>query len=469
MNWMGHTDILYSDIWFKLYCLLQDIAVDPEEDQKEGGEECEHSFVLKDDIGSVCHICGLVDKSIESIIEYEYPKVKRSKSHIHEHCYTKDGKPTDDHSDGRRFSENDSSVTVIHSHPRHSRQMKPHQVEGFNFLVSNLVADDPGGCILANAPGSGKTFMIISFMQSFLTKHPEVRSLVVLPKSILATWKKEFLTWQVEDIPLYDFYSVKADRPSQQLDVLKQWVVEKSILFLGHTQFTAIVSGDGASEAELTCQEVLLKTPQILILDEDHTPRTIKMELHYCLQKVQTPQKVILSGPLYQNHVKEVFNILNLVRPRFLKLKTSHAVVKRIMSKMDIMGVKNQVKSSHADSFYSVVETTLQKDDNFWRKITLIRDLREMTCKVLHYCKGDFLNELPGLFEFTVLLDLSSRQKQEIENLKVYESKFKRNCVGSAVYVHPQLRYFAEEPTASEAWSDNDKCGFYFILYNNKK
>ena len=64
-----------SDIWFKLYCLLQDIAVDPEEDQKEGGEECEHSFVLKDDIGSVCHICGLVDKSIESIFEYKYPKV----------------------------------------------------------------------------------------------------------------------------------------------------------------------------------------------------------------------------------------------------------------------------------------------------------------------------------------------------------------------------------------------------------
>ena len=103
------------------------------------------------------------------------------------------------------------------------------------------------------------------------------------------------------------------------------------------------------------------------------------------------------------------------------------------MSKMDIMSVRNQMKSSHADAFYSVVETTLQKDDNFWRKITLIQDLREITCK------GDFLNELPGLFEFTVLLDLSSRQKQEIENLKVYESKFKRNCVGSAVYVHPQL------------------------------
>lgn len=78
------------------------------------------------------------------------------------------------------------------------------------------------------------------------------------------------------------------------------------------------------------------------------------------------------------------------------------------------------MKSSHADAFYSVVETTLQKDDNFWRKITLIQDLRE----------------LPGLFEFTVLLDLSSRQKQEIENLKVYERVSSREIVLGVLFMY---------------------------------
>ncbi|KAL7215184.1 hypothetical protein ACSBR1_027362 [Camellia fascicularis] len=81
----------------------------------------------------------------------------------------------------------------------------------FNFLLSDMVAENPGGCIMAHAPSSGKTFMIISFMQSFLAKYPHTRPLVVLPRGILATWKKEFLRWQVEDIPLYDFYSVKVD------------------------------------------------------------------------------------------------------------------------------------------------------------------------------------------------------------------------------------------------------------------
>jgi DNA repair and recombination RAD54-like protein len=111
--------------------------------------------------------------------------------------------------------EEDLMVTDIPAHPRHMKQMKPHQVEGFNFLRNNLVADNPGGCILAHAPGSGKTFMIISFMQSFLAKYPHAKPLVVLPKGILPIWKREFQIWQIEDIPLYDFYSVKADSRQQ--------------------------------------------------------------------------------------------------------------------------------------------------------------------------------------------------------------------------------------------------------------
>ena len=63
--------------------------------------------------------------------------------------------------------------------------MKSHQVDGFNFLQKNLIAEEPGGCILAHAPGTGKTFLIISFIQSFLTKYPEERPLIVAPKSIL--------------------------------------------------------------------------------------------------------------------------------------------------------------------------------------------------------------------------------------------------------------------------------------------
>ncbi|KAL2326436.1 hypothetical protein Fmac_025494 [Flemingia macrophylla] len=314
------------------------------------------------------------------------------------------------------------------------KHMKPHQVEGFNFLVRNLAGDHPGGCILAHAPGSGKTFMIISFMQSFLGKYPNARPLVVLPKGILSTWK-EFQTWQVEDIPLYDLYSVKADSRSQQLVVLKKWVEQKSILFLGYRQFSSIVCDNGTKSSSLSCREILLKVPSILILDEGHTPRNEKTVAVQSLAKVQTPRKVVLSGTLYQNHVKEVFNILNLVRPKFLKMETSKSIIRRIHSRVHIPDVR---------SFYDLVENTLQKDKDFKRKIAVIKDLREMTSKVLHYYKGDFLDELPGLVDFTVVLTLCPRQKPEVDKLKRLSRKFEISSLGSAVYLHPKLNPLGE-------------------------
>ncbi|KAG7975985.1 hypothetical protein I3843_06G125900 [Carya illinoinensis] len=436
-----------EDMWKEMSMALEcskDDAVDPpSEEQARGGEDCDHSFVLKDDLGYVCRICGVIDRGIETIFEFQYNKIKRStRTYMPDSRNAKDRDSTEIF--GVKYSEDDTMATEISAHPRHTKQMKPHQVEGFNFLVSNLVGDSPGGCILAHAPGSGKTFMIISFMQSFLGKYPHARPLIVLPKGILATWKKEFQTWQVEDIPLYDFYTVKADNRSQQLEVLKQWVEHKSVLFLGYKQFSTIVCDNGASNTSASCQEILLKAPSILVLDEGHTPRNEDTNVLQSLAKVQTPRKVVLSGTLYQNHVKEVFNILNLVRPKFLRLETSRAVVKRIMSRVDIPGSRRQFKAGADAAFYDLVEHTLQKDKDFRRKVGVIQDLREMTSKVLHYYKGDFLDELPGLVDFTVVLNLSSRQKHEVSKLKKLVRKFKISSVGSAVYLHPKLNSFSE-------------------------
>jgi len=361
-------------------------------------------------------------------------KVKRSTR-----TYISDSSNTKEKVDafGVKIAEEEFLATDISAHPRHANQMKPHQVEGFNFLVRNLVGDHPGGCILAHAPGSGKTFMIISFMQSFLGKYPNARPLVVLPKGILSTWKKEFQTWQVEDIPLYDLYTVKADSRSQQLEVLKQWMNNKSILFLGYKQFSSIVCDNSNNNASISCQEILLKVPSILILDEGHTPRNENTDMVQSLAKVQTPRKVVLSGTLYQNHVREVFNVLNLVRPKFLKMETSKPIVRRIQARVHIPSVKR---------FDDLVENTLQKDPDFKRKVAVIHDLREMTSKVLHYYKGDFLDELPGLVDFTVVLKLTPRQKIEVEKAKkMYIRKFKFSSVGSAVYLHPKLKPIAEK------------------------
>ncbi|MBA0815537.1 hypothetical protein Gohar_000301, partial [Gossypium harknessii] len=439
-----------GDIWQEMSMALEfskdGLEELPGENMSED-EDCDHSFVLKDDLGYVCRICGVIERGIETIIEIQYNKVKKStRTYAVEPRNGRESSETV----GFKLSEDHLTVTDIAAHPRHMKQMKPHQLEGFNFLLNNLVTDNPGGCILAHAPGSGKTFMIISFMQSFLAKYPHAKPLVVLPKGILATWKKEFQTWQVEDIQLLDFYTVKADNRSQQLDVLKQWVERKSILFLGYKQFSTIICDSGNGKTSITCQEILLKAPSILILDEGHTPRNENTDVLQSLAKVQTTRKVVLSGTLYQNHVKEVFNILNLVRPKFLRSDTSKSIIKRVMSKVHISGVRKQFKGGAEAAFYDLVEHTLQKDENFERKVSVIHDLREMTSRVLHYYKGDFLDELPGLVDFTVVLGLSPRQMDEVQKLKRYQRKFKVSSVGSAVYLHPKLASFSEKSDTTD-------------------
>ncbi|KAE8724674.1 isoflavone reductase-like protein [Hibiscus syriacus] len=379
-------------------------------------EDCDHSFVLKDDIGYVCRICGVIDRGIETIIEVQFNKVKKSTR-----TYAVEG--------------------------RNAKYRGPTETVGIKLSEEN-----PGGCILAHAPGSGKTFMIISFMQSFLAKYPQAKPLVVLPKGILATWKKELLTWQVEDIQLLDFYSVKAENRSQQLEVLKQWVGNKSILFLGYKQFATVICDGGNGQTSVSCQQILLKAPSILILDEGHTPRNENTDVLQSLAKVQTPRKVVLSGTLYQNHVKEVFNILNLVRPKFLRSDSSKLIMRRVMSKVQIPGGRKQFKAGADAAFYDSVEHTLQKDENFERKVSVIHDLREMTSKVLHYYKGDFLDELPGLVDFTIVLGLSPRQMDEVQKLKRYQRRFKISSVGSALYLHPKLGSFSEK---SDTTDDN--------------
>lgn len=53
---------------------------------REEGEDCDHSFVLKDDLGYVCRICGVIDREIETIIELQYNKVRTAGAFIQFSC-----------------------------------------------------------------------------------------------------------------------------------------------------------------------------------------------------------------------------------------------------------------------------------------------------------------------------------------------------------------------------------------------
>uniref|UniRef100_A0A0E0NQ45 Uncharacterized protein n=1 Tax=Oryza rufipogon TaxID=4529 RepID=A0A0E0NQ45_ORYRU len=450
---------LWMDMSLAMACsktVGSDHNIVPSENSCEQAEdECQHDFLMKDDLGIVCRVCGLIQQRIENIFEYQWKKRKQSyRARPSEHRNSSDADAIDKTS-GAILEVVPDALCL---HPQHSQHMKPHQVEGFNFLVKNLADENnPGGCILAHAPGSGKTFLIISFVHSFLAKYPAGRPLIILPKGILSTWRTEFLHWQVDDIPLYDFYSSKADKRSEQLKVLNLWEESRSILLLGYQQFACIVSDHTSDTEAIMCQEKLLKVPSLVILDEGHTPRNEETDLLTSLENIRTPRKVVLSGTLFQNHVREVFNILKLVRSKFLKMDKSRAIVNCILSKVDLMGKSARSKNISDKDFFDLVQEHLQKDGNDKMRAVIIQNLRELTADVLHYYQGKLLDELPGIVDFTVFLNMSSKQEHIIKGLDGI-NKFAKRSRCNAVSLHPCLKN-ANKADADDGNVTNRKIG----------
>lgn len=89
---------------------------------------------------------------------------------IHASNMINNTEPTESLSIAVKSAGRDLTATDFFAHPMHRKHMKPHQVKGFNFLCSNLMVDNPCGYILAHASGSGNTFLIISFILSYLAR-----------------------------------------------------------------------------------------------------------------------------------------------------------------------------------------------------------------------------------------------------------------------------------------------------------
>ncbi|KAM0934208.1 putative thymine dioxygenase chromatin remodeling SNF2 family [Dioscorea sansibarensis] len=85
------------------------------------------------------------------------------------------------------------------------KSLYQHQHEAFEFIWKNLAggihldelnmkagSDDIGGCVIAHAPGTGKTRLAIVFVYSYLKVFPECRPVIVAPTGMLRTWEGEF-------------------------------------------------------------------------------------------------------------------------------------------------------------------------------------------------------------------------------------------------------------------------------------
>ena len=265
--------------------------------------------------------------------------------------------------------------------------------------------------------------------------------------------EKKFGELKVNDLVLLDFYSTKASTWSQQLEVLKRWIKTRSIIFLGAKQFSNIVSDNSGAEASDSCRDILLNILSVVVFGRGTDPRNEMMSFLKVVSRIKTPHKVLLTGSLYQNNIKEVFNILDVAFPEFLKHNQIGKNFRKLLN-VEADGPSTNLKMPLFDK---LEEALLSQDSDHGDKICYLTELKMLTNKVIYNHKGECLLEVPGLMDFTVVLKPTSSQKSAWEVERKSNGKgFKKYSTLSGIMLHPLLCAFSDRAKGLPAPNEDE-------------
>ncbi|CAN6454148.1 unnamed protein product [Victoria cruziana] len=462
-------DALWTELDFVLGCEAigsfdwKEIEVEPKGSLlgcESKSPACQHQFILDEQVGVICTLCSFV----ETEIKYYMPqcgtlgKQRRKGSYEEEDDSVLDEFDCEELSGCSDASNNLTSGTVWDIIPELRKKMFQHQKEGFEFIWRNLAggivldklnsnSDVVGGCLISHAPGSGKTFLTIAFLQSFFQRFDDCRPMIVAPVNLLHICEGEFRKWGI-GVPLHVLNSrgFFGKESSSALELLRRrqgkshsigrqnlfpiikifsWIDRKSVMLLSYGLFRKLtMEGQDSDKEGHAMRKILLEYPGLLVLDEGHTARNKFSRIWQCLKCVKTQRRIMLSGTPFQNNFLELFNTLYLIRPRF-----AEGISKRFGS---------QEGGLEADPFKG--GTSLQdKNERMFRRTfaaflggiepqgssSRLKELRLIIDPFVHVHEGN-LHKLPGLRDYFVFLYPSTLQRCVLERLSE-KSNFDNN------------------------------------------
>ncbi|KAB8342938.1 hypothetical protein FH972_022534 [Carpinus fangiana] len=196
--------------------------------------------------------------------------------------------------------EEEGSDTVFRDSPAFVHgQMRDYQVAGLNWLVS-LHENGISG-ILADEMGLGKTLQTISFL-GYLRFNREIHGphLVVVPKSTLDNWKREFARW-IPDIDTLVLQGAKEERAQ----LIQDRLVNENF------------------DVCITSYEMILREKshlrkfawEYIIIDEAHRIKNEESSLAQIIREFHSRGRLLITGTPLQNNLHELWALLNFLLP----------------------------------------------------------------------------------------------------------------------------------------------------------
>jgi SWI/SNF-related matrix-associated actin-dependent regulator of chromatin subfamily A member 5 len=177
--------------------------------------------------------------------------------------------------------------------------MRDYQIQGLNWLIS-LNENNLNG-ILADEMGLGKTLQVISFL-GFLRHYRGKKGphLVVVPKTTLYNWKKEFEKWTPE-VNAFLFHGDKATRPN----LIKE--------FIKPVNFDVCIT---SYEMCLLEKSSLSKINwEYIVIDEAHRIKNEASMLSKIVRVIKSNHRLLITGTPLQNNLHELWALLNFLLP----------------------------------------------------------------------------------------------------------------------------------------------------------
>ena len=177
--------------------------------------------------------------------------------------------------------------------------MRDYQVAGLNWLIS-LHENGISG-ILADEMGLGKTLQTISFI-GYLRFMSGIQGphLVVVPKSTLDNWHREFKRW-IPEIDVLILQGAKDDR--------HQLINDRLV--------------DEKFDVCVTSYEMILREKshlskhawEYIIIDEAHRIKNEESSLAQIIRLFKSRNRLLITGTPLQNNLHELWALLNFLLP----------------------------------------------------------------------------------------------------------------------------------------------------------
>ena len=196
--------------------------------------------------------------------------------------------------------------------------LRGYQKTGVRWLLS-LHQNGFGGC-LADDMGLGKTLQIIAYLSDASMRN--TRNLIIVPKTLLINWEKEFSKFSPHTKVLVYHGSGRDDKSitSHKIVITTYGTVLNDIDKIANFEFDN------------------------LIVDEAQYIKNSKTKNHRAIKNISAKTRIILTGTPVENNIQEYWGLMQLVNPKvFLK---ANSIIKNKDEQQRVERIKKVTVSS---------------------------------------------------------------------------------------------------------------------------